>query len=157
MIKILSIVFLLAFSGLAVISGYWAFARQDALRTRGDNPRRVEVEQRAHRGPILDRQGVPLARSQTDESRVRQRTYFTPTIPAVGYYSLKHGVGGIEASGDSLLRGLEGRDERDLFLDELLHRQPDGKDKIKSKGHSAKEKHYHQGNGKQANYSGPAG
>ena len=123
----LGLVLLLAFCGLAVISGYWALARQDALRTRDDNPRRVVVEQRAHRGPILDRQGVPLARSQADENGVQQRTYFTPTIPAVGYYSLKHGVGGIEASGDSLLRGLEGRDEGDLFLDELLHRQPDGK------------------------------
>jgi cell division protein FtsW (lipid II flippase)/cell division protein FtsI/penicillin-binding protein 2 len=118
---------MVAFAMLAVISGYWALVRQDALRTRDDNPRLVEAEQRAQRGPILDRHDGFLARSQADESGIQQRAYFTPTIPAVGYYSLIHGVGGIEASSDLLLRGLEGQTEGDLFLDELLHRQPSGR------------------------------
>jgi cell division protein FtsW (lipid II flippase) len=134
-IRRVSLGLLLTFVGLAATSGYWALVRRDALRGRDDNPRLVEAEQRVRRGPILDRHGVVLARSQADEgggptgsprSGIQHRTYFTPTIPAVGYYSLKHGVGGIEASYDSSLRGIEGRSEGERFLDELLHRQPDG-------------------------------
>lgn len=126
-IRRLSLVLLVAFAVLAVFSGYWALVRQDALQTRDDNPRLVEAEQRAQRGPILDRDGVALARSRPVEGEVQGRTYLTPTVPAVGYYSLKHGVGGIEASADGLLRGLEDRSEGDLLLDELLHRQPEGR------------------------------
>jgi cell division protein FtsI/penicillin-binding protein 2 len=125
-IRRLSLVLLLAFGGLAIVSGYWALIRYDALRGRDDNPRLVEAEQQVHRGPILDRDGVVLARSLPSETGVQQRNYLTPTIPAVGYYSLKHGVGGVEASGDAVLRGLEDQSNWDRILDELLHRQPDG-------------------------------
>ena len=126
-IRWLSLGLLVAFAGLAAISGYWALVRHDTLRARSDNPRLVEAEQRVRRGPIFDRQGVPLARSQAANGEIMHRTYLTPTLPAVGYYSLKHGVGGIEASSDSLLRGLAGRSDRDRLLDELLHRQPFGR------------------------------
>jgi peptidoglycan glycosyltransferase len=126
-IRRLSLALLLAFAALAAINGYWALARRDALRARDDNPRLVEAEQRIRRGPILDRHGAALARSRASEGGIQQRTYLTPTVPAVGYYSLKHGVGGIEASYDRLLRGIEGRSEGERFLDELLHRQPGGR------------------------------
>lgn len=127
-IRRLSLGLLLAFAGLALISGYWTLIRQADLRARQDNPRLVEAEQRVCRGLIIDRNGVVLARSQPDEQGIQARTYLTPTVPAVGYYSLKHGVGGIEASYDALLRGLEGQSQPRQFLDELLHRQPDGRD-----------------------------
>jgi cell division protein FtsW (lipid II flippase) len=126
-IRQVSLALLIAFAALASVSGYWAFARHDALRTRDDNPRLVEAEQRIQRGPIRDRQNAVLASSQADDSGIQQRTYLTPTVPAVGYYSLRHGVGGIEASYDSLLRGLEDRGKGERFLDELLHRQPEGR------------------------------
>jgi cell division protein FtsW (lipid II flippase)/cell division protein FtsI/penicillin-binding protein 2 len=126
-IRHVSLVLLVAFAGLALVSGYWALVRQDGVRNRDDNPRLVAAEQRVPRGPILDRDGVVLARSRPRDDEIQARTYLTPTVPAVGYYSLKHGVGGIEASADPLLRGLEGRSEGDLFLDELLHRQPKGR------------------------------
>jgi peptidoglycan glycosyltransferase len=119
--------FLVVFVGLAIISGYWAVVRRETLWNRDDNPRLVEAEQRVERGPILDRRNVVLARSQSGGNGIQQRTYLTPTIPAVGYYSLKHGVGGIEASADLLLRGREGYSEKAQFFDELLHRQPEGK------------------------------
>jgi hypothetical protein len=125
-IRCVSLALLVAFSGLAAISGYWALIRHDALQSRDDNPRLVEAELRVRRGPILDRQGVVLAHSQANEDGIQQRIYLTPTIPAVGYYSLKHGVGGIEASADALLRGLQDRSEGERVFDELLHRQPRG-------------------------------
>jgi cell division protein FtsW (lipid II flippase)/cell division protein FtsI/penicillin-binding protein 2 len=126
-IRQVSLVLLVAFAILAVASGYWGLVRHAALQTRDDNPRLVAAEQRVQRGPILDRHNVVLARSQADASGIQQRIYLTPTMPAVGYYSLKHGVGGIEAHYDALLRGLEGRAKGERFLDELLHRQPQGR------------------------------
>ncbi len=126
-IRRLSLALLLAFAALAATNGYWALVRRDTLRARGDNPRLVEAEQRVPRGPILDRHGAALARSRASQGGIQQRTYLTPTVPTVGYYSLKHGVGGIEASYDRLLRGIEGRGDAERFLDELLHRQPVGR------------------------------
>jgi len=126
-IRCVSLALLVAFSGLAAVSGYWALIRHDALQSRDDNPRLVEAELRVRRGPILDRRGVVLARSQAEEDGIQHRIYLTPTIPSVGYYSLKHGVGGIEASNDALLRGLDDRSKGERFFDELLHRQPRGR------------------------------
>jgi cell division protein FtsW (lipid II flippase) len=126
-VRQVSLGLLLAFAVLAGVSGYWMLLRRDALRARGDNPRLVEAEQRAARGPILDRQGVTLAYSAFQApGGLQRRIYLTPTMPAVGYYSLQYGVGGIEASRDTWLRGLEGRSVEERFLDELLHRQPEG-------------------------------
>jgi cell division protein FtsW (lipid II flippase)/cell division protein FtsI/penicillin-binding protein 2 len=126
-IRYTSLSLLIAFGVLAVASGYWALVQYQTLRNRDDNPRLVVAEQRVRRGPILDRQGTVLARSQASESGIQERIYREPTLPAVGYYSLKHGVGGIEASFDATLRGLDGLSEGQRFLNELLHRQPDGK------------------------------
>lgn len=126
-IRSVSLALLVAFSGLAAVSGYWAVIRHNALQSRDDNPRLVEAELRVRRGPILDRHGVVLARSQAEEDGTQHRIYLTPTIPPVGYYSLKHGVGGIEASNDALLRGLDDRSTGEQFFDELLHRQPRGR------------------------------
>ena len=127
-VRQVSLGLLLAFAVLAGVSGYWMLLRRDALRARGDNPRLVEAEQRSARGPILDRQGVMLAYSTFQApGGLQRRIYLTPTVPAVGYYSLQYGVGGIEASRDTWLRGLEGRSVEERFLDELLHRQPEGR------------------------------
>jgi cell division protein FtsW (lipid II flippase)/cell division protein FtsI/penicillin-binding protein 2 len=126
-IRQVSMVLLVAFAVLALASGYWALYRRDALRARGDNPRLVQAEQQVRRGPILDRNRLPLAHSQPGVEGIQQRVYYTPTLPAVGYYSLKHGVGGIEASFDGQLRGLAGHSDTDQLLDDLLHRQPKGR------------------------------
>jgi cell division protein FtsW (lipid II flippase)/cell division protein FtsI/penicillin-binding protein 2 len=125
-IRRVSLALLAGFGGVALISGYWMLIQRQDLMARQDNPRLVEAEQQVRRGPIFDRHRVVLARSQEGESGIRQRIYFTPTVPAVGYYSLKHGVGGIEASYDTLLRGMAGRSQTDQLLDDLLHRQPRG-------------------------------
>lgn len=116
---------LVAFGGLALMSGYWGLVRQEALRTRDDNPRLVLAEQRVRRGPIFDRRGTLLARSEAGPDGVQKR--ILASAPVVGYYSLKHGVGGIEAAYDTLLRGLEGRSAWARFWDALLHRQPPGR------------------------------
>jgi peptidoglycan glycosyltransferase len=127
-IRRLSLVLLLAFLLLAGSSGYWAVLRGSDLWDREDNPRLVEAEQKAQRGAILDRHGETLAYSHL-VAEVQQRVYLEPeAAPAVGYYNLKHGVGGIEAAYDELLRGLQDRSQWDRFLDRLLHRRPAGRD-----------------------------
>lgn len=95
---------------LALATGYWGIARSAELVTRGDNPRRVDAELAIARGPIYDRNGIVLA-----ESLVRAvnnglpryaRVYPHPEpAPAVGYYSQRYGVGGMESYADLTLRG----------------------------------------------------
>lgn len=114
---------------LAVVCGYWAIIRADALRARADNPRRVLYEQRLLRGRILDRNGQVLADIQVDADGVVTRHYFLPeAAPALGYASMRYGVGGAEAAFDETLRGEAGRSAWQAAWNSLLHRSPHGRD-----------------------------
>ena len=117
---------LLAALGLA--AGYWGIARAGELRARPDNPRLVDAEQATLRGPIYARDGAllaystcagaeqPLAPCAGAQARYQRRYPHPEAAPAIGYYSLRYGVGGLEAFADATLRG--GRTP----LDDLLHR-----------------------------------
>ncbi len=102
----LSKALLAAFVLVALALGYWTVVRGDQLLARDDNPRRVLAEQRIQRGQILDRDGQLLAETRPDpESGLVQRHYPHPEVaPVVGYYSLRYGLGGIEAAYDDVLR-----------------------------------------------------
>ncbi|MCX7681485.1 MAG: FtsW/RodA/SpoVE family cell cycle protein [Anaerolineae bacterium] len=114
---------------LALVCGYWAVVRAEALRARADNPRRVLYEQRIIRGRILDRNGSVLAYMEADAHGRLVRRYPVPeAAPVVGYASLRHGTGGIEAALDAALRGEARRPAWQAALDELLHRPPQGSD-----------------------------
>ncbi len=114
----------------AVAAGYWGVTRSDALVARDDNPRRIDAERSVARGSLLARDGSPLAYSTpgtplddldlgAHAPYVRQ--YPAPqAAPVIGYYSWRHGVGGLEAYADATLRG------RLSWLDRLLHRRQDG-------------------------------
>lgn len=119
----------LALALVAAAAGYWGMARADWLVAREDNPRRVAYEQRIVRGQILDRDGELLAGvDRIGEGRVR-RTYPLPeAAPVVGYASLRHGTGGVEAAFDEVLRGEAGRSAWDVAWADLLHRPPQGRD-----------------------------
>lgn len=112
-------------AALALASGYWGVARSRELVARADNPRLVEAELAIARGPILDRNGTALARSEVEgviENVPRyRRQYGDPAVaPAIGYYSQRYGAGGLEAFADAMLRGERGA------LDALLHRAQAG-------------------------------
>jgi len=114
---------------LALACGYWSVLRADWLVAREDNPRRVEYEQRIVRGRILDRNGAPLADVTVGPDGRVTRTYPEPAAaPVVGYASLRHGTGGIEAAFDRVLRGEAGRSVWETAWDNLLHRPPRGRD-----------------------------
>ena len=112
---------------LVALCGYWMAARGEWLQARGDNPRRVEYEQRILRGQILDRDGVELAGLQVGPTGLVTRTYSLPAAaPVIGYASLRYGTGGVEAAFDDLLRGEVGRSSWEAVWADLLHRPPQG-------------------------------
>jgi peptidoglycan glycosyltransferase len=120
---------LLALALLVAVCGYWAVVRADELGARDDNPRRVLYEQRIVRGRILDRDGTVLADVEmADDGTVTRRYRVPEAAPAVGYASLRHGTGGIEATLDAELRGEAGRSAWQAVWQELLHRPPQGWD-----------------------------
>ncbi|WP_374688251.1 FtsW/RodA/SpoVE family cell cycle protein [Promineifilum sp.] len=97
-------IILAAYGLVALTLGYWSIVRAEALLAREDNPRLVETERRVRRGRILDRNGVVLAESVGPADNLT-RSYPRPGGPAVGYYSIRFGAGGIEAALDPVLRG----------------------------------------------------
>jgi penicillin-binding protein A len=118
---------ILAFLALAVGLVYWSVLRGPAVLGRDDNPRRVETGLRIQRGRIFDRHGALLAESLGAPGPVA-RHYPLPDIgPAVGYYSFRYGVAGIEESYDGYLRG-----DNDNFwaeaLRQWLHQPQAGRD-----------------------------
>jgi len=118
---------------LALITGYWQVSQGVALATRDDNPRLVLAERQIPRGAILDRNGQPLAVSQStsagrDFARQAYVRYYPDRAaePVVGYYSLRYGVGGAEAAFDGELRGVAGQTRLDAVVNKWLHRTPPG-------------------------------
>ncbi len=112
---------------VALSVGYWSVLRAPALAVRDDNPRLIEAERRVRRGHILDRNGAPLAVSQAAPLGVWKRVYVAPeTAPVVGYYSINHGVGGIERAYDAEIRGSMPPALLDQFWAGLLHVYPQG-------------------------------
>lgn len=119
----------LALGVLALACGYWSVVRAGWLVAREDNPRRVEYEQRIVRGRILDRNDNLLAGVTVGPDGRVTRTYPEPAAaPVVGYASLRHGTGGIEAAFDGVLRGEAGRSFWETAWANLLHRPPRGRD-----------------------------
>ena len=119
-------------TGFLIVAGgliLWQVAAAPFLVSRDDNPRLVIAEQRVDRGRLLTRDGVPLAETVLDEDGFAQRHYPYPGLSTVtGYYSLRHGTGGIEAAFDSTLRGAAGQSPEQKFINDLLHRAPVGQD-----------------------------
>ena len=121
---------LVFFAVIAVTTGYWVLVRGDQLLAREDNPRLVLAEQEIRRGAIVDRNDVPLATTVMSESPgLTSRRYPYPSATSViGYYSLRYGVSGIEATYDDLLRGDIYLTEDEATARQLLHEQQFGGD-----------------------------
>jgi peptidoglycan glycosyltransferase len=111
---------------VAVAAAYWAIAGPDTILLRQDNPRLVEAEASILRGSIFDRHDILLAKSQRDPAASVTRRYIFPAMnSALGYFSLRYGVGGAESAYNATLRGdTLGRD----FTADLLHQPKQGAD-----------------------------
>ena len=112
---------------VGVALGYWSVVRSEVLAARPDNPRTVEAELRVQRGRIVDRNNVVLAEN-TGSLDQQSRSYpLKEAGPAVGHYSFRYGVAGIEAAYDTILRG-EDISAVENELSSLMHVTPAGRD-----------------------------
>ena len=83
------------------------------LSTAPDNPAVIAIARRALRGPIEDRNGQWLARSDRDANGEATREYRDDTIShVVGYASRRYGTAGLERTYNAQLLGLAGRGSR---------------------------------------------
>src|SRR6187402_3433833 len=73
----------LMFAILAVGAGYWQVVEAQRLSTAPDNPAVIAIARRALRGPIVDRDGRWLARSDRDANGEAVREYRDDTISHV--------------------------------------------------------------------------
>jgi peptidoglycan glycosyltransferase len=127
-IRTLSKVMLLCFICVAIALAYWSVIRGPSILERDDNPRRIQAELRLRRGRILDSSGDVLAESVGPVDDLRRIYPTTSAGPAVGYYSIRHGTSGIEASYDTLLRGESGEFWQDFWRYQVLHETREGRD-----------------------------
>ena len=121
---------MIAFMLVALTATYWSVIGADSLRQREENPRRVLAEAVLRRGAIYDRQGMLLATTAANyNGSGLRRLYPHPEVaPAVGYYSPRFGVSGVEATYDALLRGAIGPTPLETAARELLHQPATGGD-----------------------------
>jgi peptidoglycan glycosyltransferase len=100
-----------AFVVLALGAGWWQVADAQRLTTAPDNPAVIALARRTLRGPIVDRQGAWLAKSERDKNGEARRTYRDTTVsPVVGYASRLFGTSGLERAYNAQLLGLVGAD-----------------------------------------------
>jgi penicillin-binding protein A len=100
-----------AFSILAVGAGWWQVVEAQRLSTSPDNPSVIALARRAIRGPIVDRTGAWLARSERDENGEALRTYRDDSLShVVGYASRQYGTAGLERTYNAELLGISGSD-----------------------------------------------
>ncbi len=120
---------LLAFGAVAIVSSYWVM-RRERLLLREDNPRLVEQVLRIQRGGIYDRDGEPLAITETLSSGRVNRAYLHQAMnSAVGYYSVRYGEGGAEAAYNDLLSGSPEIGDLEIWFErEILHIPQQGAD-----------------------------
>ena len=121
-VRMFGVVLSVCFVIMALGVGYWSIVRAGNLVARTDNPRLIEAERRIRRGDILDRRGRVLVRSEPGPSGVWNRVYLAPEVaPVVGYSSIDHGTGGIEAAYDAQIRGERAMDPFEQLTADLLH------------------------------------
>ncbi len=100
-----------AFGILAVGAGWWQVVEAQHLSTSPDNPSVIALSRRAVRGPIVDRTGAWLARSERDDNGEALRTYRDDSLShVVGYASRQYGTAGLERTYNAELLGLSGSD-----------------------------------------------
>jgi peptidoglycan glycosyltransferase len=115
----------LAFSVLALGAGWWQVVDAQRLSTAPDNPAVIAIARRALRGPIVDRTGAWLARSDRDTNGEAVREYRDASIsPVVGYASRRYGTAGLERTYNAELLGLSGSGAFGQLFDKF-GQQPD--------------------------------
>jgi cell division protein FtsW (lipid II flippase) len=114
----------LGFIATALVTGWWAFVRGPDLLTRTDNPRRAVADRIVPRGGLFDRQADPLVQTSGSPGDLERVTLYPALGPILGYSHPTYGQSGLEASLDTVLRGVEGNDPLVIWWNHLLYGQP---------------------------------
>lgn len=115
---------------MVIAATYYAVVGPQTLLNREDNARLFEREAAIRRGTVYDRSGQPLVTSVVNSNGVVSRRYYYAEMnSALGYYSLRYGVGGIEAAHNTLLRGDDlPEGAQAYFAQDVLHLPQTGSD-----------------------------
>ena len=130
----LTAVLLIAFLAIGISATYWSVFAADGLLARSDNPRYADAARAIQRGAIYDRNGHLLAQSipagqQESGLPLMKRVYPDPAaVSALGYFSILHGVGGVEEAFNSALTGGDRLDVGQQAMNDLLHHPQVGSD-----------------------------
>lgn len=121
---------LLSFALVGASAAYWAIVGADSILQRADNPRVIEREARIQRGGLYDHRDTLLAETRPLSRRTTERVYHVPSAYSLlGYYSLRYGAGGLEASFNDILRGTTlPMTATRFFREHILHHAPRGSD-----------------------------
>jgi len=129
-ISTLLLALIIGFIIIVLSASYWAIVGPDTILDREDNARLVEDEANLQRGSIYDRQHTLLAGSEYDDTDTLIRTYPIPALySALGYFSLRYGVGGAESAFNTILRGDDlPYNLSSYFQEDILHIPQEGSD-----------------------------
>ena len=116
-------VFLAGLVAIVVLTTWWIVVRADGLLARNDNPRRFISDQYVQRGKILDRNNKILAETLGEPGNYTRVLHYPPLSAVVGYSNSNYGQGGLEASMDAVLRGVQGNSLFTIFSTRLLAAQ----------------------------------
>jgi cell division protein FtsW (lipid II flippase) len=118
-------IFLMAgLTAIALVVGWWTYVRGPVLLQRTDNARRAIADRYVERGAILDRDNLPLVRTEGSSGNY-ERVYDFPELGSLtGYSHPVYGQSGLEASLDAYLRGLEGNPVFSIWWNHILFGQP---------------------------------
>ncbi len=115
---------IVAFTATALVTGWWAYMRGPDLLTRTDNPRRAMADRSVPRGDLFDQQAEPLAQTRGSPGDLTRVVLYPDLGPILGYSHPTYGQSGLEASLDTLLRGVEGNDPLLIWWNHMLYGQP---------------------------------
>lgn len=118
-----------ALIGLAITAGWWAVARSDDMQFRTDNLRWTIHSRYVPRGSLLDRSNEAITATRGEPGSLSRTLLYPALGTTVGYSDAQFGKGGLEASLDGYLTGLQGNAASTIWMAELLYGQPpDGMD-----------------------------
>ena len=122
-------VFFTAFVALILISTWWSVIRSEDLLSRNDNPRRFISDRYVKRGSIYDQNNQLLASTTGDAGNYVHTLTYPLLSSVIGYSDANYGQAGLEASQDSLLRGVTEDNYWQVFTTRLFYGQyPQGFD-----------------------------
>ena len=116
--------FLAGFSALALVAGWWAILRSDALLSRPDNLRWIIDERYVPRGDILDRRNQQIAVTSGQPGDYSRDLLYSPLSTTIGYANSTYGKSGLEDVLNPYLAGQQGLSTSSIWLSRIIYAQP---------------------------------